>query len=59
MEKRIKSLKVSDELTLLNGNTVMRVRDGYLVEVLQGLRESILLHFDNVSQVLRWIGRHK
>lgn len=57
MEKRLESLKVSDELTLLNGNTIMRVHNGFIVEVLRSYAESILLHFDNVSQLVKWLGR--
>ncbi len=57
MEKRLESLKVSDELTLLNGSTVMRVHDGYVVEVLQSFGESVLLTFSTVSAVLKWLRR--
>lgn len=54
MEKRIKSLSVSDDLTLGNC-VVMRVKHGYVVEVLQNWKDSILLRFDNVDAVLRWL----
>ncbi len=57
MEKRLESLRVSDELTLMNGNTVMRVREGYIVEVLQSFGESVLLTFSTVSAVLEWLRR--
>lgn len=54
MEKRIKSLNVSDELALGNC-VVMRVKRGYVVEVLRNWGDSILLQFDSVAAVVRWI----
>ena len=57
MEKRIKSLSVSDEPAL--GNCiVMRTRHGYVVEVLQNWKDSILLQFDNVKEVVSWLMRN-
>lgn len=57
MEKRLNSLKVSEELTLRNGNVVMRLKHGYLVEVFQDWKESILLQFDNIESLIKWLGR--
>ena len=57
MEKRIKSLSVSDELALGNC-VVMRTKTGYVVEVLQNWKDSILLQFDNVKEVLAWLMRN-
>lgn len=57
MEKRIKSLRVSDELTLGNGNVVMRVKHGYLVEIYRAFSESIILSFESLSSLLKWLRR--
>lgn len=54
MEKRIKSLPVSGDLPL--GNCiVMRTKHGYIVEVLQDWKDSILLQFDTVKEVMAWL----
>lgn len=52
--ERIKSLSVSEDVAL--GNCiVMRVKHGYIVEVLQNWKDSILLQFDSAAAVVRWL----
>ena len=55
MEKRVESLKVSEEMTLSNGNVVMRVKHGYLVEIYRAFSESIILSFESLSSLMKWL----
>ena len=57
MEKRLRTLSVGDEFTMVNGTIVMRIKSGYIVESLRTGLNSLVKGCGSIKETIEYLRR--
>ena len=57
MEKRLRTLSVGDDFTMVNGTIVMRIKSGYIVESLRSGLNSLIKGCKSIEETIDYLRR--